>query len=162
MAHQHAHQAGQPHEHAHDHDHCEGHGASLREHPVKLTPGRKVILDLLCAAAKPLGAYDMIDRVADATGKRPAPISIYRALDFLLENGLIHRLSSRNTFVACGHRHVAGEPLVFLICDTCGKVSEETAEGLGACLDAVAKKAHFTRKSQIIEVSGVCAACAAA
>lgn len=146
----------------HDHDHCEGHGASLHEHPVKLTPGRKIILDLLCSAAKPLGAYDMIDRVADATGKRPAPISVYRALDFLLENGLVHRLSSRNTFVACGHRHAAGDPLVFLICDVCGKVYEETSGELGSCLEGVAKAAHFTSKSQVIEVSGVCADCAKA
>ena len=109
-----------------------------------------------------MGAYDMIDRVAETTGKRPAPISIYRALDFLLENGLVHRLSSRNTFVVCGHGHAAGEPLVFLICDACGSVSEDSAPELNTCLDHVANAAHFARKSQIIEVSGVCARCAAA
>jgi len=144
---------------SHDHDDCEGHGSNLRSHPVKLTPGRKIILDLLCEAAKPMGAYDMIDKVAETTGKRPAPISIYRALDFLLENGLVHRLSSRNTFVVCGHRHAAGEPLVFLICDSCGSVAEKSAPQIGACLDHVASEAHFSRKSQIIEVSGVCARC---
>jgi Fur family zinc uptake transcriptional regulator len=147
---------------SHDHDDCEGHGSNLRDRPVKLTPGRKIILDLLCEAAKPMGAYDMIDKVAETTGKRPAPISIYRALDFLLENGLVHRLSSRNTFVVCGHRHGEGEPLVFLICDACGRVSEDSAPELDTCLDHVANATHFTRKSQIIEVSGVCARCAAA
>ena len=113
-------------------------------------------------AARPLGAYDMIDKVAETTGKRPAPISIYRALDFLLENGLVHRLSSRNTFVVCGHRHAASEPLVFMICDACGSVSEDSAPDIEACLDHVASAAHFTRTSQIIEVSGVCARCAVA
>jgi len=77
--------------------------ALCRRDKISLTPGRRRILEILASEGRPLGAYEMIDRVAEATGKRPAPISIYRALDFLLENGLIHRLASRNAFLACGH-----------------------------------------------------------
>ena len=67
--------------------------ALCRRNKISLTPGRRRILEILACEGRPLGAYEMIDRVAQATGKRPAPISIYRALDFLLENSLVHRLA---------------------------------------------------------------------
>src|SRR5664279_4388117 len=81
-----------------------------RRDKISLTPGRRRILEILAREGRPLGAYELIDRVANETGKRPAPISIYRALDFLLENSLIHRLASRNAYLACGHGHAAREP----------------------------------------------------
>lgn len=143
--------------HHHDHSACEGHGSHL--HGVRLTPGRRVILDMLCAAGKPLGAYDMIDLLAQGGKKRAAPITVYRALDFLVEHGLVHRLASRNAFLACSHRHGAGEPLVFLICDDCGQVDEQTSSSLTADLDAMALTASFTRRSQVIELAGQCNAC---
>ena len=144
----------------HDHAHCEGHGEHARG--LRLTAGRRAILDLLCDAGKPLGAYEMIDRLAAAGGKRLAPISVYRALDFLLENGLVHRLSSRNAYIACGHRHGAADPLVFLICDACGGVNERACAPLGRDLDALAGETGFTRRAQVVEVTGTCSACAAA
>lgn len=143
--------------HTHDHSRCEGHGAHLRG--VKLTPGRQVILDMLCDAGQPLGAYDMIDRLAAAGKKRAAPVTIYRALDFLVENGLVHRLASRNAFLACSHRHEAGEPLVFLICDRCGNVAEQSSAAIRDDLEALAGGAGFARRTQIIEMAGVCASC---
>ena len=144
----------------HDHSHCEGHGENTRG--LRLTAGRRAILDLLCAEAKPLGAYDMIDKLAAQGGKRLAPISVYRALDFLLDNGLVHRLSSRNAYLACGHRHAANEPLVFLICDSCGAVSERGSESLGHDLDVLANESSFIRRNQVVEVTGLCAGCRAA
>ena len=144
----------------HDHSQCEGHGDHARG--LRLTAGRREMLDLLCAEAKPLGAYDMIDRLAAQGGKRLAPISVYRALDFLLENGLVHRLSSRNAYLACGHRHAAHAPLVFLICESCGVVSERACESLGHNLDTLAKESAFNRRSQVVEVTGLCARCHAA
>ena len=65
----------------------------------------------------------MIDRLAERGG-RPAPITIYRALDFLLAQGLVHRIESRNAFVACVHKHDSGDPIVFLLCERCGAVGE--------------------------------------
>jgi Fur family zinc uptake transcriptional regulator len=138
--------------HAH-HDHQ--HAAPAAE----LTPGRRRILDVLAAAGRPLGAYEMIDRLAAATGKRPAPISIYRALDFLVDNGLVHRLASRNAFLACGHGHAASEPVVFLICDTCGEVKEATSAEIRTSLDGVASEAGFSARSRVIELAGECARC---
>ncbi len=141
------------HGHAHSHSHA---------HPVELTPGRKRILDVLEAAHQPLGAYEMIDLIATRTGKRPAPISIYRALDFLVENGLVHRLASRNAFLACGHSHKASEAVAFLICDTCGTVAETTSAPMRNSLDAVAEEVGFSPRSRVIEVTGTCATCRAA
>jgi Fur family transcriptional regulator, zinc uptake regulator len=136
--------------------------ALCRDNRISLTPGRRRILELLAREGRPLGAYEMIDRVAEATGKRPAPISIYRALDFLLENSLIHRLASRNAYLACGHSHAAKEPIVFLICEVCGEVVEATSPEMRGVLGALAKEAKFSPRAQVMEVAGRCRACAAA
>jgi len=142
----------------HDHSHCEGHGGHRAG--LNLTPGRRAILDMLCAAGKPLGAYEMIDLLVDAQGRRPAPISVYRALDYLVEHGLVHRLATRNAFLACGHGHGDADPLVFLICEGCGKVEEASSPSISTQLDALATVSGFKRRSEMIEVSGVCAGCA--
>lgn len=135
--------------------------ALCRENRISLTPGRRRILELLAREGRPLGAYEMIDRVAEATGKRPAPISIYRALDFLLENSLIHRLASRNAYLACGHGHAAKEPIVFLICEVCGEVVEATSPEMRGVLGTLADKAKFSPRAQVMEVAGRCRACSA-
>lgn len=128
---------------------------------VKLTASRRRILEILAAEGRPLGAYDLIERVADTTAKRPAPISIYRALDFLLETGLVHRLASRNAYLACGHGHAQREPVVFLICDTCGDVVEATSDALSRDLFQLADKAKFAPRVQVMEIAGRCRLCAA-
>lgn len=141
----------------HDHSTCAGHGSEL-EH-VKLTPSRQVILDILCEHGAPLGAYDLIDRIAEKKGKRPAPISVYRVLDYLVEHGLAHRLSSRNAFLACMRHHDDSAPHIFMICDQCGSVSEETSSGLVQAMDVLADLTQFKPRSQMIELAGLCAQC---
>jgi Fur family zinc uptake transcriptional regulator len=131
-----------------------------RKSGVKLTPSRRRVLEILAAEGRPLGAYDLIERVAKTTAKRPAPISIYRALDFLLENGLVHRLASRNAYLACGHGHALQEPVVFLICDTCGDVVEATSDALSRDLFQLADKAKFAPRVQVMEIAGRCRRCA--
>jgi len=144
-----------------DHSHCAHDPARARHgHGLSLTNARQRILDELCAAGRPVGAYEMIDRLADATGKRPAPISVYRALDFLVDNGLVHRLASRNAFLACAHGHGDREPVVFLICDVCGAVAEATSSSVNRALAAVADSAGFAPRSRMIEIAGRCAKCA--
>jgi Fur family zinc uptake transcriptional regulator len=130
-----------------------------RKGGVKLTAGRRRILEILAAEGRPLGAYDLIEKVAEGTAKRPAPISIYRALDFLLENGLIHRLASRNAYLACGHGHALQEPVVFLICDVCGGVVEATSEALSRDLGLLAETAKFAPRVQVMEIAGHCRLC---
>lgn len=130
-----------------------------RAHGVRLTPARRLILEILAREGRPLGAYDMIETVAEETGKRPAPVSIYRALDFLLENGLIHRLASRNAFLACGHGHHERDLVVFLICESCGSVVEATSEALRRDLTALTATSRFVPHSQVMEIAGRCRAC---
>ncbi len=136
--------------------------ALCRQEGIALTPSRRRILEILALEGRPLGAYEMIDRVAETTGKRPAPISIYRALDFLLENGLVHRLASCNAYLACGHGHAAEEPIVFLICETCGDVVEATSEDLRGSLAELAARAEFAPRATVMEVAGRCRLCAGA
>jgi Fur family zinc uptake transcriptional regulator len=136
--------------------------AACRSRGLSLTAGRQRILAILAKEGRPLGAYDLIEKVADETGKRPAPISIYRALDFLLENCLVHRLASRNMFFACGHAHAAQEPIVFLICDHCGGVVEATSENLSGSLAGLAAQAGFEPRVTMVEVTGRCDACTGA
>jgi len=126
---------------------------------VKLTASRRRVLEILAAEGRPLGAYDLIEKVAESTTKRPAPISIYRALDFLLENGLIHRLASRNAYLACGHGHARREPVVFLICDRCGEVVEATSDALMRDLAELSDQAKFAPRVEVMEVAGRCKLC---
>lgn len=126
---------------------------------AKLTASRRLVLEILAREGRPLGAYDMIEKVAEVTGKHPAPVSIYRALDFLLENGLIHRLASRNTYLACAHGHDLQDLVVFLICEGCGQVVEATSEDLRRDLAAITATTHFAPRSQVMEIAGRCHAC---
>ena len=127
-----------------------------------LTPARRRALDILEKANRPLGAYEMIELMADEKGKRPAPISVYRALGYLLDNGLAHRLASKNAFVACGHSHGAEEPVIFLICERCGEVKEATSPALAQAFTALAAQAGFQQKSRVVEIAGRCERCVAA
>jgi Fur family zinc uptake transcriptional regulator len=132
--------------------------AFCREHGRRLTPLRRKVLAVLLGSHKPLGAYEIIDRLAPK-GPRPAPITAYRALEFLRENALVHRIESRNAFVACVHNHAEGELVVFLICESCGAVGEASSPGVTSTLVSAARSAGFTPRSPVIEISGVCTHC---
>src|SRR5437763_10686900 len=133
--------------------------SQAHSHSAKLTPGRRRALEVLEAAGKPLGAYDMMELLGK-DGRRPAPISVYRALDFLVEHGYVHRLASRNAFLACAHRHHHHhEPVAFLICDNCGRVDEASSPRLAASLGEVAEKSGFFPRAEVIEIAGRCSRC---
>src|SRR5882724_3505816 len=147
----------------HDHDRCSTDAMAVAEalcleRGQRLTPIRRKVLGALLASHKPLGAYEIIDRLAPK-GPRPAPITAYRALEFLRENGLVHRIESRNAFIACVHNHAAGELVVFLICERCGAVGEAPSVDVTATLTAAARSAGFTPKSPVIELTGICTHC---
>src|SRR5215475_5091939 len=128
------------------------------ERGQRLTPIRRQVLAALLVSHRPLGAYEIMERLAPR-GPRPAPITVYRALEFLRQNGLSHRIESRNAFVACVHNHAAGELVVFLICEQCGAVGEAPAAEVASKLRSAARAAGFTPKSPVIEISGVCTHC---
>jgi Fur family zinc uptake transcriptional regulator len=147
----------------HDHERCSSDAMALAEavcleRGQRLTAIRRKVLDELLGSHKPLGAYEIIDRLAHR-GTRPAPITAYRALEFLRENGLVHRIESRNAFIACVHSHPAGELVVFLICEHCGAVGEASSVELASSLTSAAGAAGFVPKSPVIEITGVCSHC---
>jgi len=149
----------------HDHDACERDVLARAEvvctrRGVRLTPQRARVLEALIRSHVPASAYEIIDRLAE-DGARPAPISVYRALEFLMANGLAHRIESRNAFVACSHAHGDGST-AFLLCESCGAAGEADAEALRVLIGSVAGRAGFTPTASVVEIRGVCAACRAA
>lgn len=147
----------------HDHNRCSTDAmaaaeARCVERGRRLTPLRRDVLAALLVSHQPLGAYEIMERLAP-NGPRPAPITVYRALEFLRENGLVHRIESRNAFIACVHTHAVGDLVVFLICECCGTVGEASSAQLAAKLKSAARAAGFTPKSPVIEISGVCTHC---
>src|SRR5262245_50572844 len=147
----------------HDHDRCSSDAMAIAEalcaeRGQRLTPIRRKVLSTLLDSHRALGAYEIIDRLAPR-GTRPAPITAYRALDFLRENGLVHRIESRNAFIACVHNHAAGELVVFLICERCSAVGEASSAKVTATLAAAARAAGFMPRSPVIEITGVCDHC---
>lgn len=133
--------------------------ATCRAHGLTLSPGRRRVLEALARSHAPVGAYDLIEQLA-TQGPRPAPITVYRALSFLTENGLAHRIERLNAFVACAGDHDAARPLVFLICDRCGQVGEVAADKVGIDLDRTCAPAGFRPRSAALEILGVCRHCA--
>jgi Fur family transcriptional regulator, zinc uptake regulator len=147
----------------HDHQRCTAdalkHAEALcAERSQRLTPIRRQVLEVLLESHNPLGAYEIMDRAA-TRGPRPAPITIYRALDFLRENGLVHRIESRNAFVACVSNHAGGDLVVFLICERCGAVGEASSTAVAEQLKSAARAAGFVPKAPVIEIGGVCSHC---
>jgi Fur family zinc uptake transcriptional regulator len=90
---------------------------------------------------------------------RPAPITVYRALDFLMENGLVHRIESRNAFLACAHDHDATAMVAFLICERCGSVGEIAASPMAQGLNAAARATGFAPRMSVVEIAGICTYC---
>ncbi|ACA19701.1 ferric uptake regulator, Fur family [Methylobacterium sp. 4-46] len=129
-----------------------------RERGLQFTPLRQRTLEVIAGEARPLGAYDIAERLS-APGRRVAAVSVYRALDFLTENGLVHRIASRNAFVPCEHAHHEGEGVVFLICRACGAVDETSSEEIERGLDRTLAQAGFRPASRIVEIEGECGAC---
>jgi Fur family zinc uptake transcriptional regulator len=131
---------------------CAGRGA-------RLTDLRRQVLGLILDRDAPTGAYDLLDQLR-STRHGAAPPTVYRALEFLQEQGLVHRLESKSAFVGCiaeeDHDHAAQ----FLICRTCGKVTELEDHELAHALDDAAKRLGFKVGKATIEAEGQCAACA--
>ena len=147
----------------HDHDRCTADGILHAEQVCKsraqkFTPIRRQVLQALLSSHRPPGAYEVIDALAKSM-PRPAPITVYRALDFLMENGLVHRIESRNAYLACAHDHDTAAMVAFLICEACGSVGEIPAAPLAQGLNASARAAGFAPKLSVVEITGTCAHC---
>ena len=139
--------------------------SACRERGLRLTPIRARVLGFIAEHRKPIKAYDLLDRLRadkaldeDGAGAA-APPTVYRALDFLLENGFIHKLESINAFVACHHPDTAQHSVPFLICDRCHDAVELEDMQIAAALDQRARELGFVPQAQTLEVHGVCARC---
>lgn len=131
-----------------------------------LTPLRRQVLRLIHEAGQPIGAYALLDRLKAERGPA-APPTVYRALDFLIEQGLIHRLERLNAFTPCigpdtepcGHDH--HHPHQFLICTKCGATTEIADHRVAHALDDAARRLGFRPDRATVELEGTCARCAA-
>jgi Fur family transcriptional regulator, zinc uptake regulator len=146
----------------HDHARCTqsivGHAEkTCAAKGARLTEQRREVLVCVAENHSGVGAYDIIDRMA-AKGSRPAPATVYRALDFLQAHNLVHRIESRNAFVACVEHH-DGAPTALLICDACGNVSEILDRGPADGLAAAARQQGFAVKHAVVELTGTCLHC---
>ncbi|WP_260259949.1 zinc uptake transcriptional repressor Zur [Vibrio intestinalis] len=125
---------------------------------VRLTPQRKRVFELICASPKASSAYELLEELK-ASEPQAKPPTVYRALDFLLEQGFIHRVESTNSFIQCcscnAHKHYSH----LLICDKCGNVIELQDDSLVALLASNAEKHGFTISNHVIESHGVCHSC---
>ena len=127
---------------------------------AELTELRRSVLGLVLEADGPVTAYQLLDRLRKIR-KGAVPPTVYRALEFLLEHGLIHRLERLNAFIPCaetGHRHVAQ----FLICRECGSVAEIEDHAAARALVHAAERKGFQARDTVVEIEGTCAACARA
>ena len=131
---------------------CEGRG-------VRLTDLRRQVLGLILNRDSPTGAYDLLDQLR-STRLGAAPPTVYRALEFLQEQGLVHKLERLSAFVGCiaeedHHDHAAQ----FFICRSCGKVTELEDHELAHALADAAKRLGFTVSKATVEAEGQCATC---
>jgi Fur family zinc uptake transcriptional regulator len=147
---------------SHDHDHCATDGLARAEalisaRGLRLTPVRRRTLEILLESHRALGAYDVLARLAEGGFGNQPPVA-YRALEFLEEQGLAHRIRRLNAFVGCTHMgedHAAA----FLICRSCSAISEAASAPAIAALAAAAKTRGFVIEASTIEVLGLCPNC---
>lgn len=127
---------------------------------LRLTPLRKAVFQEIAAAShRAVGAYEVLERMA-ARGERLAPVSIYRAIDALVEAGIVHRFESRNAFFACHAGHEQRQ--LVLACERCNSVAEVDGAEVFAAIDRTSRAAQFsagTNKAAVVEVWGLCANC---
>ena len=155
-----------PHDHSafapHDHAVCAGDTLALAEARLsgagqRLTPVRRRTLQILLESHRALGAYDVLERlVADGFANQP-PVA-YRALEFLEEQGLVHRIRRLNAFTACMHPGEHHAP-AFLICRECHIVAEAPASGVIHALEGAARPLGFAIERATVEALGLCPAC---
>ncbi len=146
----------------HDHSKCIDSALTAaaelcRRRGARFTPLRRRVLELVWGGHAPVGAYQVLEGL-QLDGRRAAPPTVYRALDFLMAQGLVHRLESLNAFIGCprpDQRHRAQ----YLICESCGDAIEVEIAGLEGTIASTAAAHDFAVSSQTVEVLGVCSAC---
>ncbi|PKM12510.1 MAG: Fur family transcriptional regulator [Gammaproteobacteria bacterium HGW-Gammaproteobacteria-3] len=147
---------------SHDHKACVNRAIRkaeqlCRERGVQLTPIRHKTLELIWTSHQAVKAYDLLERIKpfNASAK---PATVYRALDFLIEQKLIHRVESMNAFIGCNHME-SQHDLLLLICERCHEIEERPAPEVMARLSQELATANFSSQRKSIEIHGVCGRC---
>ncbi len=128
-----------------------------RQRGLRFTALRQRVLALVWHSHKPVGAYEILAKLGEE-GRKAAPPTVYRALEFLIEAGLVHRLDSLNAFIGCTdpERSHAGQ---FLICRECHTVAELDDRDIDLLVEQKARTAGFVAEHQMLEVQGLCSEC---
>ncbi|QFS81698.1 Zinc uptake regulation protein [Roseivivax sp. THAF40] len=147
----------------HDHHHCVESGiaaaeAHCREEGLRFTPVRRAALEILLGEHRALGAYELLDKL-HAAGFGSQPPVAYRALDFLVAHGFVHKIERLNAFIACAHPGATHSP-AFLICRLCDAVAEAQSVPLRGSLGEAAEATGFHIERTVVEALGVCPTCA--
>lgn len=143
----------------HDHRTCQK-AALDRAEGLRLTKWRRRVLEILLEQHRSMGAYEILERLADDGGK-PQPPTAYRALDYLVEHGLAHRIEKMNAYVACAQPGVC-DRAGFLFCKLCHTVAEVQCIEAEDDILRVAAASGFAAERTVIEVEGICADCQSA
>lgn len=145
----------------HDHRSCVTGALSAaetecRRRGARLTDIRRRVLELIWNSHIPVGAYALLEQL----GRGAAPPTIYRALDFLLAHGLIHRIETQNAYVGCSH---PGQPhaALFLLCRQCGAVAELAEDAITRAVESDAAALGFLVDGLTVEAQGLCPGCRA-
>ena len=127
------------------------------EKGVKFTELRERVLKLIWKSHTYVKAYDLLDDLKKIDGSAKPP-TVYRSLDFLIENGFIHKIESLNAFIGCSHPQKHKE-CYFLICKDCQNIEECCSESLNKIVKSTSEKSHFKTNSVTLEIAGICQEC---
>lgn len=146
----------------HNHTHCQSSAVAQAESicqskGVRFTKLREQVFQLIWQSHKPITAYKLLDLIKDSDFSATPP-TVYRTLDFLLEQGLIHRINSLNAYVGCcqlGDSHTG----TFMICQQCGQAQEVDDRGISEAINGISKNFEFHVKGYATEIYGLCPGC---
>ena len=119
---------------------------------------RKQVFEIIVKKNKPIKAYEILDEIRNISGKPSHPPTVYRAIDFLIENGFVHKLNSINSFVGCFHPK-AHEECYFLICKKCNLYQECCDDSLKDRISKTAEHKNFLISNTTLEIEGHCLDC---
>ena len=132
--------------------------ALCRARVARFTDMRRRVLELLYETDRPMGAYELIEALERRASRKVGPPSVYRSLEFLISQGLVAKIESRNAYIACAD-HVRQQDRLFFVCTSCGDVVEWEDQRLESLISEDSTRAEFQPKRTVVEVKGTCKAC---
>ena len=146
-----------------NHSHCQKSALDSAEqycleNGLRLTDLRRRVLALVWESHHPVKAYDLMAKLPEEGDAPAQPPTVYRALDFLLEHGLIHRLDTLNAYIGCDHPKTH-ENCYFLLCTECGLAEECCADNITSAIRTTSSSHGFKASTTTLEITGICVRC---